>query len=109
MTARPDRQPNMLFIYADQHRADVLGCAGNDTVVTPHLDQLPNEGVRFLCAASMSRSIQTMDPYWSRSQLDRHGSGHLGHREEDVVGRWKVGGACLREAVSVDPGVVKTD
>jgi len=64
---------------------------------------------RSLCAASTSRSIQTMDPYWSRSQLDRHSSSHLGHREEDVVGRWKVGGACLREAVSVDPGVVKTD
>jgi hypothetical protein len=23
-----DRQPNLLFIYADQHRADVMGCAG---------------------------------------------------------------------------------
>ncbi len=42
-----DRQPNLLFIYADQHRADVMGCAGNDTVVTPHLDRLAAEGVRF--------------------------------------------------------------
>ena len=44
---QPDKQPNLLFIYADQHRADVLGCAGNDTVVTPHLDRLATEGVRF--------------------------------------------------------------
>ena len=42
-----DRQPNLLFIYADQHRADVMGCAGNDIVVTPHLDRLASEGVRF--------------------------------------------------------------
>ena len=42
-----DRQPNLLFIYADQHRADVMGCAGNDIVVTPHLDRLATEGVRF--------------------------------------------------------------
>ena len=42
-----DRQPNLLFIYADQHRADVLGCAGNDIVMTPHLDRLATEGVRF--------------------------------------------------------------
>lgn len=42
-----DRQPNLLFLYADQHRADVLGCAGNDHVVTPHLDRLAAEGVRF--------------------------------------------------------------
>jgi len=42
-----DRQPNLLFIYADQHRADVMGCAGNDIVITPHLDRLASEGVRF--------------------------------------------------------------
>ncbi len=42
-----DRQPNLLRIYTDQHCADVLGCAGNDIVVTPHLDRLAGEGVRF--------------------------------------------------------------
>lgn len=40
-------KPNLLFLYADQHRADVMGCAGNDVVVTPHLDRLAAEGVRF--------------------------------------------------------------
>ncbi len=40
-------KPNLLFLYADQHRADVLGCAGNDIVLTPNLDRLANEGVRF--------------------------------------------------------------
>ena len=43
----PERKPNLLFLYADQHRADVMGCAGNDVVVTPHLDRLAAEGVRF--------------------------------------------------------------
>lgn len=49
MTDRPEirRQPNLLFLYADQHRADVLGCAGNGVVATPHLDRLAAEGVRF--------------------------------------------------------------
>ena len=42
-----NRRPNLLFVYADQHRADVLGCAGNDIVVTPNLDRLAAEGVRF--------------------------------------------------------------
>ena len=42
-----NRQPNLLFIYADQHRADVMGCAGNEIVATPHLDRLAAEGVRF--------------------------------------------------------------
>lgn len=40
-------KPNLLFLYADQHRADVMGCAGNNVVVTPHLDRLAAEGVRF--------------------------------------------------------------
>jgi arylsulfatase len=44
---QPNKQPNLLFIYADQHRADAMGCAGNDVVVTPHLDRLAAEGVRF--------------------------------------------------------------
>ena len=42
-----DEKPNLLLLYADQHRADVMGCAGNDVVVTPHLDRLAGEGVRF--------------------------------------------------------------
>lgn len=40
-------KPNLLFLYADQHRADVMGCAGNDVVLTPNLDRLAAEGVRF--------------------------------------------------------------
>ena len=47
--SEPDHQsrPNLLFIYADQHRADAMCCAGNDVIVTPHLDRLAAEGVRF--------------------------------------------------------------
>ncbi|MYE83976.1 MAG: sulfatase-like hydrolase/transferase, partial [Gammaproteobacteria bacterium] len=39
--------PNILFIFSDQHRHDVLGCAGHPVVETPHLDRLAAEGVRF--------------------------------------------------------------
>jgi arylsulfatase A-like enzyme len=41
---------NILFIMADQHRADCLGVAGHPVVQTPHLDQLAYEGVRFSAA-----------------------------------------------------------
>ena len=46
------KQPNILFITSDQHRADSLGCAGHPCVRTPHLDQLAYEGVRFDSAYS---------------------------------------------------------
>ncbi len=42
-----DSQPNILFIFSDQHRHDVLGCAGHELVRTPNLDRLAGEGVRF--------------------------------------------------------------
>ncbi len=42
-----NRQPNVLFILADQHNAKVLGHQGHPDVQTPHLDRLAAEGVRF--------------------------------------------------------------
>lgn len=38
---------NLLFLIADQWRADALGCAGHPVVKTPNLDALAEEGVRF--------------------------------------------------------------
>ena len=57
-TADPPR--NILLIVSDDHRADVLGCAGHPVVRTPAIDRLATEGVRFenafaqtsICAAS---------------------------------------------------------
>lgn len=36
--------PNILLIFADELRADALGCAGNPIVQTPNLDRLAREG-----------------------------------------------------------------
>jgi len=42
-----DQQPNIVYLFSDQHRHDAMGCAGNDVVQTPTLDRLANEGLRF--------------------------------------------------------------
>jgi arylsulfatase A-like enzyme len=39
--------PNVLFFFADDQRADALGCSGNPYVKTPHIDKLAETGVRF--------------------------------------------------------------
>lgn len=44
--AAADR-PNIVFLMADEHRYDALGCAGNSAVFSPNLDRLAAEGVRF--------------------------------------------------------------
>ncbi|PMR69715.1 sulfatase family protein [Halomonas heilongjiangensis] len=41
------RRPNFVLFITDQQRADHLGCYGNPTVKTPHLDGLAERGVRF--------------------------------------------------------------
>ncbi len=40
-------KPNILYIFADQHRKFDLGCYGNKNVKTPNLDALCAEGLRF--------------------------------------------------------------
>jgi arylsulfatase len=45
-------QPNIIFITCDHLRADLLGCAGNRTIQTPHLDKLAENGIRFTQAYS---------------------------------------------------------
>ncbi len=39
--------PNILLVMSDQHRADMMGCAGDASTLTPSLDALAAEGVRF--------------------------------------------------------------
>jgi choline-sulfatase len=41
------KRPNIVFIFADQHRHDALGCAGNAFIETPNIDRLSSSGVRF--------------------------------------------------------------
>jgi len=44
---KPDPPYNVLFILADQYRADCIGAAGNPRIRTPNLDRLAREGMRF--------------------------------------------------------------
>ncbi len=41
------KKPNILFIFADQHRKFDLGCYGSTEVSTPNLDFLAENGLRF--------------------------------------------------------------
>lgn len=40
-------KPNVLLIMTDQHRADLMTCAGRDVVPTPNIDRIASRGVRF--------------------------------------------------------------
>lgn len=99
-------QLNILCLVPDQFRFDMLGCAGNPLVETPHLDRLAREGVRFnraytiqpMCMATratwwtgrtprghgvrcngipLDRSIPTMPQALARAGWRTHGIGKL--------------------------------
>ncbi len=48
----PDRQPNLLFVFADQMRQRACGFMGNEQVRTPVMDRMAQEGVVFENAVS---------------------------------------------------------
>lgn len=46
------KKPNIVYVFADQWRAEALGFNGNPNVITPNLDKLASEGVNFTNAIS---------------------------------------------------------
>ena len=45
-------KPNIIFYFSDQQRFDTCGCYGQTLNITPHLDAMAEEGVRFDLAFS---------------------------------------------------------
>src|SRR6056297_3420844 len=43
----PAEKPNVLIIYTDDQGAIDLNCFGANDLVTPHMDQLVNSGIKF--------------------------------------------------------------
>lgn len=41
------KRPNVVLIVSDDHRTDLMSCAGNPYMKTPHFDRLAAEGIRF--------------------------------------------------------------
>src|SRR5690349_18300439 len=48
------QRPNILFVFADQHRAATTGCYGNREIRTPNIDALAQQGA--LAATAISNA-----------------------------------------------------
>lgn len=65
-----NKKANILLLFSDQHKASVLGCEGHSDVMTPNIDRLANEGLRFsraysqdaICVPSRSSMITGLYP-----------------------------------------------
>ena len=49
---RPNRRPNVIWVFGDQHRAQAVGYRGDPNLATPNLDNMTRQGVRFDCAVA---------------------------------------------------------
>jgi choline-sulfatase len=47
MAGATKKRPNVVWIMTDQHRADLMTCAGNDLVPTPGIDRIASRGTLF--------------------------------------------------------------
>jgi len=47
------QKPNIVFIFADQLRADTLGCAGDKKAITPNIDRFALQSLNFNNAVSV--------------------------------------------------------
>ena len=59
-SAEIQERPNIVFLFADDQRADTIGAHGNSHIRTPNLDQIAREGFSFrqnYCAGSFSGAV----------------------------------------------------
>lgn len=71
---------NVVFLLADDLRWNSLGCTGNPIVITPNIDQLAREGIRFnnACVTTaicmVSRASILSGQYMSRHKVTKFGT-----------------------------------
>ncbi|MDT8390171.1 MAG: sulfatase [Lentisphaeria bacterium] len=69
VTEKTVKNPNIIFIFADQMRAQALGCYGNECVPTPNFDTMAANGMVFDNAIS---TYPVCSPYRAMLLTGRH-------------------------------------
>jgi len=76
---RASEKMNVVFLLADDLRWNSLGCMGNPVVITPNIDRLSQEGIRFnnACVTTaicmVSRATILSGQYMSRHRVTKFG------------------------------------
>ncbi len=78
-TDSKDKKMNIVFLLADDIRWNSIGCMGNDIVVTPSIDAIAKDGIRYdntyvtTPISCVSRATLLTGQYMSRNNIDRFG------------------------------------
>lgn len=108
--------PNILFFFTDQQRADTAGCYGNTLGLTPNLDTMAAQGVRFENAFTAqpvcgpARAMLQSGVYPTRTGCYRNGiplpagTRTIAHELRDAgyevgyIGKWHLAGRGMYDA-----------
>ncbi len=63
------KQPNLVFIFSDQQAFDMVGCYGNEQILTPNIDKFASQGMLFTHCFSNS---STCTPYRGMLMTGQH-------------------------------------
>ncbi len=90
------KRPNILYIFPDQHRGDVLGPAGHPIIKTPNLNRIARDGVTFgrcysngpLCRPGRASMMTGLYPHehgvWHNYVVgDSNGPSHVRQMRDD--------------------------
>ena len=104
------RRPNIIFFFSDQQRWDTVGCYDSSMDLTPNLDRMASEGVRFELAFTSqpvcgpARACLQTGTYPTETGCFRNGiplpsdAATIAHRFKGVgyevgyIGKWHLGG-----------------
>ena len=92
-----DTPPNLLFVFSDQQTFDMLGCYGNPQIISPNIDKLAEEGLRFNHCFSNS---PTCSPYRGMLMSGKHAlsNGSFVNDRPLIPGHGKKFAEVLRDA-----------
>ncbi len=68
------KKPNIILIFPDQHRGEIIGCMGDPVAITPNLDKLASEGVLFTqCFTNSPLCIPARATLMTGKYVSEHG------------------------------------
>ncbi|MAW61486.1 MAG: hypothetical protein CMJ94_11715 [Planctomycetes bacterium] len=111
LPAQETSRPNILFLFADDHRPDAVGAFGNASIQTPAIDSLSERGFRFgrnYCMGSIhgavcqpSRAMLNSGRTLYRVKMNLEGAPTLGETLREAgyatfgTGKWHNGGGSF--------------
>ena len=111
LLAQQESRPNILFLFADDHKPDAVGAFGNPHIQTPAIDSLSEHGFRFgrnYCMGSIhgavcqpSRAMLNTGRTLYRVKMNMEGAPTLGETLREAgyatfgTGKWHNGGGSF--------------